>query len=441
MNRSKFTSANNYQIDSFIEYYDIQTSEFPEIDELQGLLRKKDKSEIEITRQNVLKTKYANRMLSAEQLNYFCDCLINMENFISKEVITFVNGKQSEMTEFVGAKQLETTTFVNGKKLEIETTQGQVTNTINATRDGALQAIETKKQSIITYMDDTTAGAIRNDMGVKGELQTLDKNNLVNAINEVNKNKQSVTDNTLKTTDKTIVGAINENKESIRLSNVDINNRQFKIDSELLTTSKVVVGAINELNKNKQNMDDSSLNTSNKSIVGAINENKGKVDSLEKNVTSMNSSVANLNTNAQLQRDNGLRTLNKTIVGGINENFTNLALLNDKVTNVDDNNKTHMKTYTLSNLINWEITSKNGLKVYSKVVEIVPNGSVRIEYPVGMFTNAMTPQITQFCPDNQYDSYSANNKITVTNWGNTFCKIVNYDKDMKTQVFMQVIGI
>lgn len=343
MNRSKFTSANNYQIDSFIEYYDIQTSEFPEIEELQGLLRKQDKSEIEITRQNTLKTKYNNRIPSAEQFNYFCDCLINMETFISTQVMGIVNGKQKEITDFMNAKQLETTAFIDEKKVQIETTQGQVTSAINATRDGALQTIEDKKATIIAYMDDTTAGAIRNDLGVKGELQTSNKDNLVNAINEINRHKQSITDATLKTTDKTIVGAINENKESIRLSNIEISDKQPKIDSGLGTTSKVVVSAINELNFNKQDKMDDSLKTYNKAIIGAINENTTDIDLISKNVSSMNNTVDNLDNNKQNKTDNALKTVSKTIVGGINNNFIDLALLGDRVSKIIEAGENYIK--------------------------------------------------------------------------------------------------
>lgn len=52
-------------------------------------------------------------------------------------------------------------------------------------------------------------------------------------------NKQNITDNTLATSVKTIVGAINENK-----SNIDL--KQNKVDSALSTESKNIVGGINE---------------------------------------------------------------------------------------------------------------------------------------------------------------------------------------------------
>jgi hypothetical protein len=78
-----------------------------------------------------------------------------------------------------------------------DTTNMGVAN-INTNKDNALNEIEQKKENIINYMDATTAGQIRNDLGVKGDLQTTDKSSLVNAINEV-KNNQVTADNRITT--------------------------------------------------------------------------------------------------------------------------------------------------------------------------------------------------------------------------------------------------
>lgn len=62
---------------------------------------------------------------------------------------------------------------------------------------------------------------------------------------------QTITDDTLTTTDKTIVGAINEvktNVDSIEIPNVS--NYQTKNDSTLTTTNKTIVGSINEIKAN-----------------------------------------------------------------------------------------------------------------------------------------------------------------------------------------------
>ena len=86
--------------------------------------------------------------------------------------------------------------------------------------------------------------------------------------------KQDITDNNLTTTDKTIVGAINELA----------NGKQDKTDNTLTTTDKTVVGAINELDSDKQDKTDNTLTTTDKTVVGAINELNTGVQTLT-NVT------------------------------------------------------------------------------------------------------------------------------------------------------------
>ena len=51
-----------------------------------------------------------------------------------------------------------------------------------------------------------------------------------------------------------------------------ISGKQDSTDNNLDTTDKTIVGAINELNTGKQNSTDNNLNTTNKTVVGAINE-------------------------------------------------------------------------------------------------------------------------------------------------------------------------
>ena len=80
--------------------------------------------------------------------------------------------------------------------------------------------------------------------------------------------KQDATDNNLATSDKTVVGAINE-------VNSALTNKQDATDNNLATSDKTVVGAINEVNtalSNKQDKNDNSLATTDKTVVGAINE-------------------------------------------------------------------------------------------------------------------------------------------------------------------------
>lgn len=88
--------------------------------------------------------------------------------------------------------------------------------------------------------------------------------------------KQSSTDPLLKTTNKTVVGAINGLNEEVQALET---NKQDATDENLETTAKTVVGAINEVNgevqaleTDKQDKTDQSLETTAKTVVGAINE-------------------------------------------------------------------------------------------------------------------------------------------------------------------------
>lgn len=67
---------------------------------------------------------------------------------------------------------------------------------------------------------------------------------LTDIYNTINTNKQNKTDNTLATTNKEIVGAINE----LHGRQPDLSGYQQKNDSGLQTENKTIVGAINEVN-------------------------------------------------------------------------------------------------------------------------------------------------------------------------------------------------
>lgn len=215
-------------------------------------------------------------------------------------------------------------------------------------------------------------------------------------------NLQPITDNNLSTTDKTIVGAINELKNSIP-QDADLSNyydkttvdnklakKQDKTDNGLKTNDKTVVGAINELkdsipagadlsdyyNKEtvdsklseKQDKTDNALETTSKEIVGAINEvntlaknnsgggtpvdlsnyytksetyNKTEVDN--KLATKLDKAVYDTDKPTfQLKEDNTLNTTSKNVVGAINELNTNkISLTNLSGTNGIEYNNTN----------------------------------------------------------------------------------------------------
>ena len=107
-------------------------------------------------------------------------------------------------------------------------------------------------------------------------------------------NKQDTTSDDLETTDKTIVGAINEVKDSIITNYEDLTNKPSIAGVELdgnkslsdlgitMYDDTEVKGNIGDLNTYKQNKTDDTLETTDKTIVGAINEvNGNSLDTVE----------------------------------------------------------------------------------------------------------------------------------------------------------------
>lgn len=165
---------------------------------------------------------------------------------------------------------------------------------------------------------------------------------------------QPITDNNLATTDKTIVGAINELKDSIpagadlsdyyNKATIDskLSEKQDKTDNALETTSKEIVGAINEVNTLAKNnngggtpVDLSNYYTKSETY------NKTEVDN--KLATKLDKVVYDTDKPTfQLKEDNTLNTTSKNVVGAINELNTNkIALTNLSGTNGIEYNNTN----------------------------------------------------------------------------------------------------
>lgn len=150
-------------IDAFIEFHDLTISDVVNIQRYQELRLKTNRTSEEETEMNNLLNSLRDKIITAEDWNKFCDCVVNMEVFIRDNVVGFINTKQSEMQTYVD----------------------NAVNSVNTTKDNALIAIEQKKNNIIEYLDGTTAGQLRNDIGIMGDLLTTNKNSLVDATNEV----------------------------------------------------------------------------------------------------------------------------------------------------------------------------------------------------------------------------------------------------------------
>jgi|GEM_PF-4597134 len=206
--QSTFTAEYGYLIDEFDELQDLRWSDLQYLDEYRELkLKKNDGLPIDQNRLDELESIFKNKIITAARWNKFQNALVGMQTFIKDEVEGFILDKQQEITD-----------YTNSKKQEIDTVVTDAQNTVNATKDAALISIENKKDNVIEYLDGTTAGALRNDIGdmsqsiIEGR-SLIDKTNALKI--QVDSNTEEVNKigdlTQLETEEKnTIVGAINE---------------------------------------------------------------------------------------------------------------------------------------------------------------------------------------------------------------------------------------
>lgn len=139
-------------VDTFLYRNPIQANDMADINRIKALKEQSVLSPAEQTELTNLLNKHRDKFFLAEDANALQQSLTNMQMFYKDNVEAKLNDNVS---------------------------------TINQTKDSALVAIENKKNSVIEYMDGTTAGALRNDIGVMGDLATADKRSLVGAVNEI----------------------------------------------------------------------------------------------------------------------------------------------------------------------------------------------------------------------------------------------------------------
>lgn len=189
------------EIDSFLTHSEILASDIPYVTRFQELKLKQNRTQIEETEFASLSTQLRNKFISADDFNKFQDALVNMEVFIKDNVEGYIEKKQTEFN-----------TFVNTKKTEVNTTVNNGSSAISSAKDAALISIDNKMSSVITYLDSTTAGKLRNDIGVLDNLKTSVKTSLVSAVNEV----QNTSENAVK--------AVNEVKNSSEIATKAVND-------------------------------------------------------------------------------------------------------------------------------------------------------------------------------------------------------------------------
>ncbi|MFI2856774.1 pyocin knob domain-containing protein [Paenibacillus sp. JSM ZJ436] len=141
------------QVDTFLIKSEIQASDIPAIQRFQELKIKPNRTSFEESELANLTNQLRSKLMSADEWNKFQDALVNMQLFIKENVDDYITERQQA---------------------------------IETGKDNALIAINQKMSNIIVYLDGTTAGQLRNDIGVMGDLATTNKTSLVQAVNEVN---------------------------------------------------------------------------------------------------------------------------------------------------------------------------------------------------------------------------------------------------------------
>jgi hypothetical protein len=208
-------------VDSFLSKANIQASDKADLSRINTLSLQSSLTSTEQDELTTLLNKQRNKLILADDFNALQQAISNLQMYFKDNV-------DSTLTTYQ--------------------------NNIQTTKDDALIAIEQKKENVIEYMDGTTAGALRNDLGVMGDLTTTDKTSLVNAINEVNAKDVDLTPinnkigdiTTLETTAKdNLVHAINEVKEDINNINLTASNVSITDAGNYITATNVE-GALQE---------------------------------------------------------------------------------------------------------------------------------------------------------------------------------------------------
>lgn len=158
------------KMDNLLELFNLPASLKPNAKRYKQLLTKETLSTMEKSEFNDLKVLLQDYLIDVQKFNLFGDILINMQKFFKEGVEPFVNELKN-----------------------------------NATKE-----IQDRKDEVIDYMDSTTAGAIRSDIGIVKELNTENKDSLVGAVNEINEKQ----DNTNKSLNDELATKLNKNGDT-----------------------------------------------------------------------------------------------------------------------------------------------------------------------------------------------------------------------------------
>lgn len=178
MNQSTFTKEYNYKLDTFVRMYDIQAEDSKDLVELQELIKKINKTPTEISRQNELKNKFNSKgnMVSADQFNYFCDCLYNMEKFLKDEVEGYILTKQQEIQSYCDSTKATINNYSTSTLSTIDQKKTDILQLMTQ-KENQLADLDSRTKFYVQQWTATQDGQIEYDVFINGLDTTLQAQN------------------------------------------------------------------------------------------------------------------------------------------------------------------------------------------------------------------------------------------------------------------------
>ena len=134
--RSSFTSANNYTIDTFVEMFELSATDATNVQRWKQLKAIQNKSTEEETEFANLTTVLSQKIVTSEDWNKLCDCMVNLEKMYVDKGLDEINNTIEEYVENYAEtdinNKLGTTIsnllLTNATRIIISTTQPSVVN-------------------------------------------------------------------------------------------------------------------------------------------------------------------------------------------------------------------------------------------------------------------------------------------------------------------------
>lgn len=97
--RSKFTGENNYAIDNLVEMFELSPTDTVNVQRWKTLKAKSNRTEDEETEFNHLTTLLAQKIVTSEDWNKLCDCMVNLQKMYVNKGLNEINTTVEDYVE------------------------------------------------------------------------------------------------------------------------------------------------------------------------------------------------------------------------------------------------------------------------------------------------------------------------------------------------------